>query len=50
MLLCWLRHERELRGDLVAARGSADAETLAGDLAAAERRIDALLAAGRRAS
>jgi hypothetical protein len=50
MLLCWLRHERELSADLAAARGQADAEVVAADLAAAERRIDALLTVGRRAT
>jgi hypothetical protein len=47
---CWLRRSRELRADLAAARGSDDAEVLAGDLAAAESRIDALIAFGRGAA
>jgi hypothetical protein len=50
MVLCWLRRERELRADLVAARGSDDAEVLRADLRAAESRIDALIALGRRAA
>ena len=48
--LCWLRRERELRLDLAAACGSDDAEVLAADLRAAERRIDALIAFGRWAA
>jgi hypothetical protein len=48
MILCWLRRSRELRADLVAAHGCADAEVLVADLAAAERQIDALIAFGRR--
>jgi hypothetical protein len=39
-----------LRADLAAARGSDDAEVLAGDLAAAERRIDMLIEFGRAAT
>jgi hypothetical protein len=50
MILCWRRHEHELRADLAAARGSADAEVLAADLAAAERTIDALIDLGRWAA
>ena len=46
-IACWLRRSRELRADLAAARGSADAEVLAADLAATERQIDALIAFGR---
>jgi hypothetical protein len=43
---CWLRHEREVRADLLAARtaNSPDAEVLVGDLQAAEKRTDHLLA------
>jgi hypothetical protein len=41
-----LRHEREVRADLLAARtaNSPDAEVLVGDLQAAEKRTDHLLA------
>jgi hypothetical protein len=41
-----LRHEREVRADLMAARAdnSPDAEVLAADLRAAEKRVDCLLA------
>jgi hypothetical protein len=49
-IACYLRHERELRADLAAARGSDDAEVLRADLRAAERRIDELVDFGRRAS
>ncbi len=48
-LTCWLRHARELRGDLAAAVATGndhDAEVLAFDLRNAERRIDYLLALG----
>jgi hypothetical protein len=50
MILCWHRRRRELLADLAAARGSADAEVLRADLAAAERTIDALIAFGRWAA
>jgi hypothetical protein len=50
MIQCWLRRERELRADLAAARGSDDAEVLWANLRAAESRIDALIALGRRAA
>jgi hypothetical protein len=50
MILCWLRRERELRADLAVAPGSDDAEVLARDLAAAERRIDMLIDIGRWAA
>lgn len=50
MIQCWLRHEREVRADLVVARGSDDSEVLRADLRAAERRIDALIDFGRRAA
>jgi hypothetical protein len=45
-VLCWLRHERELRSDLMAARAgnSPDAEVLARDLQAAETRTNSILA------
>jgi hypothetical protein len=44
--LCWLRHEREVRADLMAAKtsNSPDAEVLASDLRVAEERTDHLLA------
>jgi hypothetical protein len=45
---CWLQRRRELVADLAAARGSDDAEVLAGDLAAAERTIDVLIGFGIR--
>jgi hypothetical protein len=45
-ILCWLRHERELRADLAGALGSPDADVLRADLAAAERQIDAMLGHG----
>jgi hypothetical protein len=50
MIQCWLHRERELRADLVAARGSDDAEVLRADLRAAERTIDRLIDFGRWAS
>ena len=46
MIRCWLRHEREVRADLLVVRtsNSPDAEVLASDLRAAEKRTDRLLA------
>jgi hypothetical protein len=43
---CWLGHERAIRADLMVAResNSPDAEVLASDLRAAEKRVDCLLA------
>jgi hypothetical protein len=49
-IACWLRRERELRGDLAASGDSPDAEVLRSDLAAAERRIDMLIEFGRWAA
>lgn len=49
MLQCWLRYEREIRADLLAATasGSPDAEVLASDLRSAEEHTDRLLALAR---
>jgi hypothetical protein len=45
-VICWLRHQREVRSALMAARtgNSADAEVLVSNLRAAEKRADRLLA------
>lgn len=47
---CWLRLERELRADLAVCTRDGDAEILTQDLAAAGRRVDALIAIGQIAA
>lgn len=49
---CWLAEERRLHADLAEASyaGSPDLEVLVFDLRHAERRIDRLIAIGRRAA
>lgn len=49
MILCWLAEERRLRCDLATATRADDREVLSHDLAAAEARVDALIALGRGA-
>lgn len=49
-VLCWLRYERELRGDLSTCTSDDDAEVLTADLRRAEVQIDGLIAIGREAA